>query len=97
MLHDKEKILRGSKVLLVDDDMRNIFALTNLLEDRGVEALELRLLQEAIFLKYGYDFRNYSDASFKRRVHLRMGSSGLSTVSEAIHRLLYDPDFFDIR
>lgn len=60
------------------------------------EALELRLLQEAIFLKYGYDFRDYSEASFKRRVHLRMGSSGLSTVSEAIHRVLHDPDFFDM-
>ena len=44
------------------------------------EALELRLLQGAIFLKYGYDFRDYSEASFKRRVHLRMGASGLSTV-----------------
>ena len=39
MLHDKETILRGKKVLLVDDDMRNIFALTNLLEDRDVEVV----------------------------------------------------------
>ena len=48
MLHDKEKILRGSKVLLVDDDMRNIFALTNLLEDRDVEVLVAKNGIEAI-------------------------------------------------
>jgi signal transduction histidine kinase/DNA-binding response OmpR family regulator len=48
MLHDKETILRGSKVLLVDDDMRNIFALTNLLEDRDVEILVARNGLEAV-------------------------------------------------
>lgn len=59
------------------------------------ELLELRLLQEAILLKYGYDFRDYSQASFKRRIKLRMSTSGLSTVSETIHRVLYDSSFFD--
>jgi len=59
------------------------------------EVLELRLLQEAILMKYGYDFRDYSQASFKRRIQLRMTASGLSTVSEAIHHVLYDGEFFD--
>ena len=48
MLHDKETILRGKKVLLVDDDMRNIFALTNLLEDREVEVVVAKNGIEAI-------------------------------------------------
>ncbi len=65
-------------------------------EEAENESLELRLLQEAILLKYGYDFRDYSQASLKRRVHLRMAASSLSTVSEAIHRVLHDPDFFDL-
>jgi len=35
-LHSSNRILEGRKALIVDDDMRNIFALTSLLEDRGM-------------------------------------------------------------
>ncbi|MCP4118583.1 MAG: response regulator [Desulfobacteraceae bacterium] len=36
-LRDKESILPGKKVLLVDDDMRNAYALNKFLESRGME------------------------------------------------------------
>jgi len=48
-IHDKEAVLEGKTILLVDDDMRNVFAITNILEDKdlkvvvardGIEALE---------------------------------------------------------
>lgn len=39
-IHDKEAVLRNKKVLLVDDDMRNVFALTRILEDRGMKVVE---------------------------------------------------------
>jgi CheY-like chemotaxis protein len=35
-LRDANEVLHGRKVMIVDDDMRNIFALTSLLEDRGM-------------------------------------------------------------
>ena len=35
-LRDANEVLQGKTVMIVDDDMRNIFALTSLLEDRGM-------------------------------------------------------------
>jgi CheY-like chemotaxis protein len=35
-LSDANDVLAGKKVMIVDDDMRNIFALTSLLEDKGM-------------------------------------------------------------
>ena len=49
MVHDKEAVLNSKTVLLVDDDMRNVFALSSILDEHnmdvviarnGVEALE---------------------------------------------------------
>ncbi len=58
------------------------------------ENLEIYLLQEAIAKRYGYDFRNYSPASFKRRIQNFVNQSGLQRISDLIPRLLHDPTFF---
>ena len=50
---------------------------------------------QAIARKYGYDFRNYSKASIKRRIMNVLATSGLKTISEMQHKLLYDKQFFD--
>ncbi|TND10213.1 MAG: histidine kinase/response regulator hybrid protein [Bacteroidetes bacterium] len=39
-LYDKETILRAKKILLVDDDMRNVFALSKVLKERGMEIIK---------------------------------------------------------
>jgi len=39
-LYDKESAFHQKKILLVDDDMRNIFALSKILTERGMEVLK---------------------------------------------------------
>lgn len=43
--------------------------------------IELRLLIEAIYLKYSYDFRDYSGASIKRRVNHALRQLDCNTIS----------------
>jgi CheY-like chemotaxis protein len=38
-LHDAESVFRGKQILVVDDDVRNVFALTSVLESHGMEVL----------------------------------------------------------
>lgn len=58
------------------------------------EALEIRLLLEAIYAQYGYDLRDYALSSMHRRVQAALVASGLPHLGELQHRLLVDPTFF---
>ena len=60
------------------------------------ENIEVNLLLEAIFQKYGYDFRDYSRASIKRRIKHTLTMCGLNNISEMIRNILYDEHFFSI-
>lgn len=42
LVHDKEAVLNGRTILLVDDDMRNVFALSSVLEERNMEVVIAR-------------------------------------------------------
>jgi DNA-binding NarL/FixJ family response regulator len=55
-----------------------------------IENLEVELLVEAIFKRYGYDFRHYSRASFKRRINNFLGKTSFNKPTEIIPQLLYD-------
>jgi chemotaxis protein methyltransferase CheR len=56
-----------------------------------LEQLEVELLLEAIFRRYGFDFREYAPASLKRRLWRRMTAERLETISQLQDRLLHDP------
>ena len=47
-LHGSMEVLRGRKVLVVDDDARNIFALTSLLENQDMDVISATSGQSAI-------------------------------------------------
>ena len=56
--------------------------------------IEMRLLVEAIFLKYHYDFRSYAGASLKRRLQSALSRFGCATLSQLQHRVLHEPAVF---
>jgi len=56
--------------------------------------IEIRLLIEAIYLKYSYDFRDYSGASIKRRIQYALRQFDCKTVSALQERVLHDPSIF---
>ena len=62
--------------------------------EKELEDIERRLLLEAIFLRYGYDFRNYSQASISRRIRQFIARNGIETTSELLPRILRQPAFF---
>jgi chemotaxis protein methyltransferase CheR len=56
--------------------------------------IELRLLMEAIYLKYSHDFREYSGASQKRRVLYALEQLGCPSISALQDKILHDPAIF---
>jgi chemotaxis protein methyltransferase CheR len=56
--------------------------------------IELRLLVEAIYLRYSHDFRDYAQASLKRRVMHALAQMDLPTVSALQERILRDATLF---
>jgi chemotaxis protein methyltransferase CheR len=56
--------------------------------------IELRLLIDAIYLKYHYDFRSYAPASLKRRLTNAPGHFGCQTLSQLQDKVLHEPATF---
>ncbi len=56
-----------------------------------VEAIEIQLLLEALYQRYHYDFRNYAQASIKRRLKQAREQLGYPTYSALQDGLLHDP------
>lgn len=64
------------------------------MKEADIELIEIDLLLEAIFRRYGYDFRSYARASIERRTRQFMSGTGCSSVSDMIPKLLHDEEFF---
>ena len=56
--------------------------------------LELKLLLEAVYQRYHYDFRDYALASLRRRMRHAMSRFECPTMGALQHRLLHEPDTF---
>lgn len=54
------------------------------------ERIEIQLLLEAVYRKYGYDFRSYAEASITRRIQRHQSMNGYRTISEIQHAVLTD-------
>lgn len=57
------------------------------------ERIEIRLLLEGLYLKYGYDFRDYAGAHLKRRLEYRRQASRLGSYLEMLDKVLHDREF----
>lgn len=60
-----------------------------------VERIEIQCLLEAIFRRYGFDFRAYAPASLRRRVARRMELEDLKTVSALQEKILRTPELME--
>ncbi len=60
-------------------------------QELELEQLEVELLLEGVYRRYGYDFRHYAPASLKRRLRRRMDGEHLETMSALQERVLRDP------
>ena len=56
-----------------------------------IEDIEIRLLLEALYQRYHYDFRNYAQASIKRRLKQAREQMEFRSISALQERLPHDP------
>lgn len=62
--------------------------------DPALFDIELKLLLEAVYLRYHHDFRHYAIASLRRRVRQAMERFNCASVSALQHRVLHEPELF---
>ncbi|MGH7138029.1 MAG: CheR family methyltransferase [Pirellulales bacterium] len=58
--------------------------------DDELDLLETQLLLEAIYRRYGFDFRDYAVASIRRRIQSVLEEEGLSSLAELQGKLLHN-------
>ena len=74
-------------VVLFEISTTNFYKLSIITEE------ELKVIDQAIFTRYGIDFRNYESQSFRRRVSKVIRQHKLESVYALWKKILYEPDF----
>ena len=59
-------------------------------ETQSIEEIEIKLLLDAIALRYGYDFREYAAGPLRRSLSTAMSGEGVTTISAYQERVLRD-------
>jgi chemotaxis protein methyltransferase CheR len=65
--------------------------MTTSVNTEELEALEIQLLLEAVFRRYGFDFRDYASSSIKRRICQCVAEEDVQSITELQNKLLHDP------
>jgi len=65
------------------------------MRSEAAEAIEIRLLVEAVYERFGHDFRDYATASLKRRLLYARQQMGARTLSGLQERVLHEPGAFE--
>ena len=60
-------------------------------DDDQTEGVQVRSLLDAVYKRYGLDFRNYARPSIKRRIETVMRAENLASIPQLERRLLVDP------
>lgn len=63
-------------------------------EKSAIFDIEVKLFIQAVFMRYNYDFREYSLASVKRRLTNVLSIHNLKTVTALQEKVLHEPEFF---
>ncbi|HEY9683583.1 MAG TPA: protein-glutamate O-methyltransferase CheR [Drouetiella sp.] len=68
----------------------------NTLETKDeIESIEIDLLLDGIYRRYGYDFRSYASASIRRRIWKFAEQEGLATISAVQEAVLHQSNMMD--
>lgn len=65
------------------------------MDEIELEKIEIDLLIDAVFKRYGHDFRHYARASISRRIRQFFAKSGCGSIAEMIPKVLHDEGFFE--
>lgn len=74
--------------------MRRVPTAGPAMDEDAVFDIEIRLLLEAVMLRYHHDFRDYAVSSLRRRMRLAMARFGCRTLTQLQDLVLHDPGVF---